>query len=146
METLWGTLITGAVALVAGYLGALWGSRNEHSQWLRNEKQKAYSTFPEDTGIADYENVLNGILVTSGTVAKQRAAIHRLQLFAPERIVELASKAVESAKTLSRALRDNEPTDGMADAYASNMLILSYAMRLDLQSRDRAIGKSTSSF
>lgn len=146
METLWAALITGAVAIAAGYLGAWWGGKNEHRQWQRNEKQKAYASFPEDTGIADYESVLNGVVITSVAIARQRAAIHRLQLLAPELICEMATEAVQSAKELSRAIRDSTPTDGLEQAYASSMTLLSYAMKLDLHSTDRDTRKKYKKF
>jgi hypothetical protein len=135
-------IISGVVAISAGYLGALWGGRNEHRQWLRNEKHKAYANFAEDTGIADFGAALDGSLVAAESIARQRAAMHRLQLFAPEHIYEAAIKAVESAKVFSRALRDGAPTDGLQDEYAARMLELSYAMRIDLHSRQRGIGRN----
>ncbi|WP_432245733.1 hypothetical protein ACRB8A_04980 [Arthrobacter sp. G.S.26] len=61
---LWTALISGTVAITAGYLGALWGGRNEQRQWRRNERQKAYAAFPEDTGIANYGSVLDGTLIS----------------------------------------------------------------------------------
>lgn len=138
---LWTALISGVVAISAGYLGALWGGRNEHRQWLRNQKHQAYASFAEDTGIANFGAALDGSLVAADSIARQRAAMHRLQLFAPEHIHTAAIKAVESAKLFSRAIRDGAPTDGLQDEYAQRMLALSYAMRVDLHSRQRGIGK-----
>lgn len=135
-------LISGVVAISAGYLGAVWGSKNEHRQWLRNEKHKAYANFAEDTGIADFGAVLDGSLIAPDSIARQRAALHRLQLFAPEAICEAAGEAVEAAKLLSRAIRDAAPTDGLDKKYALRMTELSYAMRVDLHRRQRGIGKS----
>lgn len=139
-------LITGAVAIFSGYLGARWGGKHEHRQWHRNEKQKAYAAFPEETGIADYESVLNGVVITSTSIAKQRAAVHRLQLMAPENINEMANKAIESAKVLSRAIRDGVPTDGMEHEYVRSMTLVSYAMKLDLHSSDRVTRKAYKKF
>lgn len=146
METMLASLITGLVAITAGFLGAMWGSRNEHRQWRRNEKLKAYAAFPEDTGIADYESVLDGVVITSTSIAKQRVAVHRIQLMAPDSIIEMANKAIESAKLLSRAIRDGAPTDGMEHEYARNLTLLSYAMKLDLHSSDRETKKTYKKF
>ena len=95
---------------------------------------------------ADYESVLSGAVITSGAIAKQRAAVHRLQLMAPAPICEMASNAVESAKVLSRALRDGAPTDGLQPEYAWSMTMLSYAMKLDLHGTDRQTRKEYRKF
>jgi hypothetical protein len=139
---IWTALISGSVAVTAGYLGALWGSRNEHRQWRRNERQKAYASFPEDTGIANYGSILDGSVISPEAIARQRAALHRLQLFAPEDICERAMQALESAKNFCRAIRDGVPTDGMDKQYAAKMTELSYAMRVDLHSREKRIVKA----
>lgn len=140
---IWTALISGTVAVGAGYLGALWGSRNEHRQWLRNERLKAYSTFPEETGIANYGSILDASMITPEAIARQRSAMHRLQLFAPDDICERAVEALATAKTFSRAIRDGAPTGGMDKTYAKQLTELSYAMRIDLHRPVKEIVKAS---
>ncbi|WP_045730505.1 hypothetical protein [Pseudarthrobacter chlorophenolicus] len=140
---LWTALISGLVAIGAGYLGALWGSRNEHRQWLRNERLKAYASFPEETGIANYGSILDASMVTPEAIARQRAAMHRLQLFAPDHICERAVEALATAKTFSRAIRDGAFKDGMEMDYAKQLAELSYVMRVDLHRPEKKIVKAS---
>jgi hypothetical protein len=135
METLWAAVITGAVAIAAGFLGARWGGKNEHRQWVRNEKLRVYSDFIENSGAGDVALIRNGEFFDPAAIERRLHATHQLFLIAPPRVHDLAMAGLNDAMKAANALKDGVPKEEferLMTARKKQVTLSSYVMRNDL--------------
>lgn len=64
MGDLWIPLLSGVLALIGAWLGAFFNRTNEHRQWLRNERLKAYNDYLELIGLTQLRHFM---LLTDGS-------------------------------------------------------------------------------
>jgi hypothetical protein len=135
METLWAAVITGAVAIAAGFLGARWGGKNEHRSWVRNEKLRVYGDFIENSGVDDSALIRNGEFFERAAIERRLHATHQLFLIAPPQVHEVAMTALKDATKAANALKDGMPEEDferLMTARKNRASLSAYVMRNDL--------------
>jgi len=106
--------LTGGFALAGSWYGSQLGRKNEHHQWLRNQKQVAYSEFLGafdalylETGLPTVDDVsVQDILFD--LVSKQG----RLSVVAPSEIARLSDRLTDETWKMVQSARGNGPDAG----------------------------------
>jgi hypothetical protein len=107
-------VLTGGFALAGSWYGSLLGRNNEHKQWLRNQKQSAYSEFLGafdalylETGLSKVEDQAVQELLFS-LVAKQG----RLSVVGAPEVTKLSDRLVDESWAMAQAARGIGPDAG----------------------------------
>lgn len=103
-------ILAGTFALIGSWFGSRLGRRNEHQQWLRNQKQSAYSEVLGafdllylETGRPEVDVNIHAELFS--LVAKQS----RLSVVAPEKVRGLSHRLIDQAWDMVQAARGVGP-------------------------------------
>jgi hypothetical protein len=106
-------IVAGVFALIGSWLGSRLGRSTEHQQWLRNQKQAAYSELLGafdvlylETGRPQVDVNIHGHLFS--LVTKQS----RLSVVAPSRVRALSDRLVDQAWEMVQAARGVGPDAG----------------------------------
>lgn len=106
-------ILAGVFAMVGSWFGSRLGRKNEHQQWLRNQKQAAYSevlgafdVLYLETGRSQVDADIHANLFS--LVAKQS----RLSVIAPSRVRTLSDRLVDQAWEMVQAARGVGPDAG----------------------------------
>jgi hypothetical protein len=131
-DGLWAAIVTGVVAITAGYLGTIWGSRNEHRQWLRNEKMKVYNKITHLLNAEDDKNT-NGPDFSGEIEARRSVVLDEVLLLGSDEVYGLASKVGEFAKEASVAGIDVDQWESLMEKRDYTFLAMIDAMRRELR-------------
>ena len=137
------SILTGGFALAGGWIGSRLGRTNEHKQWLRNQRQTAYSemlgafdSLYLETGRPSADaNVLNEGLFA--LVSKQG----RLSLLGPDEVTAISERLVDETWSMVDAARGIGPDAGdryvLRDIAKDTVRELLPALRWDLKTAER---------
>jgi hypothetical protein len=136
-QGLWAAIVTGVVAIAAGYLGAMWGRNGEHRIWLRNEKMKLYSNVMTLLNAEDLNKLAKKEDSAMEVRRRRDEALLDLSLVADLRVSVLAQRAAQYADDIAemgpREEADDEEWSRLMTRRSHALMAMIDAMRLELR-------------
>lgn len=137
------SILTGGFALAGGWLGARLGMTNEHKQWLRNQRQAAYS---EMLGAFDSLYLETGRPQVDATVLKEGLFAlvtkqGKLALIGSDEVTAISGRLVNETWSMVDAARGISPDAGdryiLREKAKGTVGELLPALRWDLKTTER---------
>ncbi|PNH86114.1 hypothetical protein [Arthrobacter sp. AFG20] len=135
--------LTGGLALLGSWYGSWLGRKTEHQQWLRNQKQTAYSEFLGafdalylETGLPKVDDISVKYMVFD-LVSKHG----RLSVVSPDDVTQLSARLTDESWEMGQAARGVGPDAGerypLRERAKATKRELVFAVRRDLSVRSR---------